>query len=71
MNFTPMERGDYRVGVPKEGKYTLMLNSDETRYGGNGAEIPKTLKAEAIPWDGQKYSIGFSLPPFGSAIFRF
>ena len=71
INFTPMERGDYRVGVPAEGKYTLLLNSDDTKYGGNGSEIAKTLKAEAIPWDGQQYSIGFKLPPFGAAVFKF
>ena len=71
MNFTPMERADYRVGVPREGKYSLLLNSDEKKYGGNGMEIPATLKSEAIPWDGQPYSIGFKLAPFGSAVFKF
>ena len=71
MNFTPMERADYRVGVPREGKYSLLLNSDEKKYGGNGMEIPATLKSEAIPWDGQPYSIVFKLAPFGSAVFKF
>ena len=71
MNFTPMERGDYRVGVPREGKYSLLLNSDETKYGGNGAEIPKSLKAEEIPWDGQPYSVAYPLAPYGAAIFLY
>ena len=29
VNFTPMKRDDYRVGVPQAGKYTLLMNSDE------------------------------------------
>jgi 1,4-alpha-glucan branching enzyme len=71
INFTPMDRGDYRVGVPRPGKYTLMLNSDEAKYGGNGAEIAQTIKSEPIPWDGQEQSIGFRLAPFAAAIFKF
>ncbi|MBQ2454055.1 MAG: 1,4-alpha-glucan branching enzyme, partial [Lachnospiraceae bacterium] len=71
INFTPMDRGDYRVGVPRSGKYTLMLNSDEAKYGGNGAEIAQTIKSEPIPWDGQEQSIGFRLAPFAAAIFKF
>ena len=72
LNFTPMERKDYRVGVPQlKKKYTLLLNSDEKRFGGNGKELEKTFKAENIPWDGQPYSFGFELPPYGAAIFKF
>ncbi len=71
INFTPMERGDYRVGVPNLGKYTLLLNSDDKKYGGKGIEIPKTMKAEDIPWDNQPYSVGFTLPPFGAVVLKF
>ncbi len=71
VNFTPMERGDFRVGVPKAGKYKLQLNSDDKKYGGNGGEIAKSITAESISWDGQPYSIGFRLPPFGAAVFTF
>ena len=37
-NFTPMERADYRVGVPKRKQYKLVLNSDDEKYGGTGEE---------------------------------
>ncbi|MCR5625775.1 MAG: 1,4-alpha-glucan branching protein GlgB [Lachnospiraceae bacterium] len=70
-NFTPVERDDYRMGVPKKGKYTLVLNSDEERFGGTGVELPKSVSAEKIPWDNAEYSIGFKLPPFGVAIYKF
>ena len=43
-NFTPMERADYRVGVPKK-QYKLVLNSDDEKYGGTGEERPVVYKA--------------------------
>ena len=71
VNFTPMKRDDYRVGVPQAGKYTLLMNSDETKYGGTGVEIPANMKAEAKPWDGMDYSVGFPLPPFGAVVLKY
>ncbi len=72
MNFTPMARDDYRVGVPVKKKYKLILNSDEKRFGGNSDPLENnTFMAEEKPWDGQPYSIAYPLPPYGSAIFLF
>lgn len=71
LNMTPMERGDFRVGVPQKKKYKLLLNSDDTRFGGSGAVIPAEIKAEAVPCDNRDYSIAFSLPPYGAAVFIF
>ena len=71
LNMTPMAREDFRVGVPQKKKYKLLLNSDETRFGGNGGVIQTEIKADAIPWDNREYSIGFSLPPYGAAVFVF
>jgi 1,4-alpha-glucan branching enzyme len=70
MNMTPMERSGYRVGVPNKTTCTLLLNSDDTKYGGDGHEIPKTIKPDAIPWDYRENSITFDLPPYGSAVFK-
>ncbi len=71
LNMTPMRREDFRIGVPQKKKYKLLLNSDDTRFGGNGGVIPAEIKAEAIPCDSRDYSISFSLPPYGAAIFVF
>lgn len=71
LNMTPMQRDDFRVGVPVKKKYKLLLNSDETRFGGNGAAVPAEIRAEAVPWDSRDYSIAFSLPPYGAAVFLF
>ncbi|MCM1537323.1 MAG: 1,4-alpha-glucan branching protein GlgB [bacterium] len=71
LNMTPMVREDFRLGVPQKKKYKLLLNSDETRFGGNGSVIPAEIKAEAAPCDSRDYSIAFSLPPYGAAVFVF
>lgn len=70
-NFNNMDIQDFRVGVPSEGKYKLLLNSDDTVYGGEGRTIPKEIKAEAIPSDGKEYSITFRLAPFAAVVFEF
>ena len=71
LNFTPMERKDYRIGVPKKKKYKLLLNSDAKEFGGNGAEIPAEISAEKILSNGKEYSIGFDLPAYGAVHFLF
>ena len=71
MNFTPIARDDYRVGVPELKKYKLLLNSDEERFGGNGAVRDDLYIAEEIPWDTQEYSFAYALPAYGAAVFVF
>ena len=71
MNMTPIERPDYRVGVPNKKKYKLLLNSDDKRFGGEGREIQASVMAEKISCDGRDYSISFDLLPFSSAVFLF
>ena len=70
-NFTPMERPDYRVGVPRGKQYKLVLNSDDARYGGTGAERPMVYRAKKGECDGQPYSFDYPLPPYGVAVFEF
>ena len=70
-NFTPIERPDYRIGVPVKGVYKLLLNSDDKIYGGSGKQQPKEIIAENVKWDHRDYSIPFSLPPYGAAVFLF
>ena len=69
LNFTPVKRPEYRVGVPKQGKYTLVLDTSHGLY-----EKDKTAlvyKSEKTPWDGQDNSIAYPLPAYGAAIFCF
>ena len=70
-NFTPMERADYCVGVPVEGTYDLVLDSDKPEFGGNGRKRPKHYKAEKGECDSKPYHIAYPLSPYGVAVFRF
>lgn len=70
INYTPVARPDYRVGVPKKKQYKLILNSQDPKYGGQcpREEIYKSIKQEC---DGREFSIGYDLPPYGVAVFQF
>lgn len=70
-NFTPVERPDYRVGVPKKKQYKLVLDSDAAEFGGSGKTKPGIYKAETGECDGQPYSIAYPLPAYGVAVFEF
>lgn len=70
-NFTPVARKDYRVGVPVQKEYKLILDSDEKRFGGKGRRKSKVYKAKKQECDNRKYSIAYELPAFGVAVFRF
>jgi 1,4-alpha-glucan branching enzyme len=71
LNMTPIARDNYYVGVTKPGKYKLVLNSDEERFGGQGHELPKELKAIEMECDKKPYAICFDLPAYGSAVYEF
>ena len=71
LNMTPMRRNNYWVGVPNKGKYKLLLNSDEKRFGGNGGDIPSVLNAVEGKCDNKDYHLEFDLPSYGAAIFVF
>ena len=71
MNMTPIKREGYRVPVPKNKKYRLLLNSDEERFGGNGHQVPAVVEAKAKPLCGKKYSISVDLAPYAALVFEF
>ena len=71
MNFTPMERPDYRVGVPKKKKYELVLDSDSEEYGGSGRKRAKVYDAKKGSCDNQKYYVEYPLSAYGTAVFEF
>jgi 1,4-alpha-glucan branching enzyme len=62
-NFTPVPREGYRVGVPRPGFYTELLNSDSDAYGGTNMGNRGGLPADEIPWQEQPYSLLLTLPP--------
>lgn len=70
-SFTPVERGDYRVGVPVKGSYKLLFNSDDAKYGGSGKKRPASYRTKKQECDGKDYSIAYPLPAYGVAVFKF
>lgn len=63
-NFTPVDRPDYRVGVPKKKQYTQLLDE-------NGMTAKKVFKAEKQECDNRPFSFAYPLPAYGVAIFQY
>jgi len=68
LNFTPVPRSSYRIGVPKAGIYQEILNSDSIFYGGSNISNGTAIKSEPIAWMGKEHSIVITLPPLGGLI---
>jgi 1,4-alpha-glucan branching enzyme len=70
LNFTPVLRDNYRVGVPQAGRYQIIFNSDSAWYGGGNAGSGLGLDAQAQPLQGQPFSLALALPPLGALLLR-
>jgi 1,4-alpha-glucan branching enzyme len=70
LNFTPVVRHGYRVGVPRGGRWRELLNSDAQIYGGSGVGNLGGVEAQARPYDGQSHSVSLSLPPLGAIFLK-
>ncbi|HJQ39669.1 MAG TPA: 1,4-alpha-glucan branching protein GlgB [Thermoanaerobaculia bacterium] len=70
MNFTPIPRQNYQIGVPRGGEWRELLNSDATIYGGSGQGNMGGVEAAPIPLHGRKYSVTLTLPPLGAVFLQ-
>jgi 1,4-alpha-glucan branching enzyme len=68
-NFTPVPRPNYRIGVPRPGRYRERVNTDALDYGGGGIGNFGTVEAEPEPMHGHPYSLCLWLPPLATVIF--
>ncbi|HEU4563817.1 MAG TPA: 1,4-alpha-glucan branching protein GlgB, partial [Gemmatimonadaceae bacterium] len=50
LNFTPVPRENYRIGVPQPGDYAVLMNTDDPRYGGSGFRMRTVVTADASPF---------------------
>ncbi len=71
INFTPVERKEYRLGTPESGSYELLLDSSWKRFGGEKEEKAEVYEAESIPSGQMQQSFCYDLNGFGAAIFSF
>ena len=71
LNFTPVPRQGYRIGVPAAGIYEEIVNSDAGEYAGSGVvNATSSLVSEEIPWMGRPCSVAFTLPPLAGVVLR-
>jgi 1,4-alpha-glucan branching enzyme len=70
LNFTPVPRPDYRVGVPSGGSWRELFNSDATHYGGSGQGNLGGVEATPVPFHGRQHSCVLVLPPLGAVFLK-
>ncbi|MEX0638860.1 MAG: alpha amylase C-terminal domain-containing protein, partial [Balneolaceae bacterium] len=69
LNFTPSVHQDYRIGVPLQKNYRVILNSDSDWYGGSNVG-PDVVAADGSGWHGQPAHIKLSIPPLAGLILK-
>jgi 1,4-alpha-glucan branching enzyme len=69
-NYTPVPRYNYRIGVPRGGRWAEILNSDAAFYGGSGQGNMGGTAAEAVAWHRRSHVLNVTLPPLGIVIFK-
>ena len=69
-NFTPVPRVGYMVGVPTDGYWKELLNSDASEYGGSGMGNMGGAEALSVSTHGRPYSLRLTLPPLGAVFLR-
>jgi 1,4-alpha-glucan branching enzyme len=70
LNFTPVPRFNYRIGVPSPGRWLELLNTDATSFGGSGQGNFGAVEAAPIRSHGRELSLNVTIPPLGSVWFR-
>lgn len=69
-NFTPVVRERYRVGVPRDGRWREIFNTDAHLYGGSGVGNLGSAAAQEVEHHGRPQSLVLTLPPLGAVFFE-
>jgi 1,4-alpha-glucan branching enzyme len=69
VNFTPVPRYNYRIGVPEDGNWTEIINSDASEYGGSGMGNMGTVESHPVPYHDEDDSINILIPPLAVIMF--
>ena len=70
-NFTPVPRSEYRLGLPRAGRWREILNTDASLYAGSGTGNMGEIIATDTPWNGFPASAAIFLPPLATMYFEF
>ena len=71
INFTPVVRENYRIGVPKKGNMKEVFNTDDVQYHGSGVMNNGKLETLPIPTHGRERSVVLTLPPLGAVFLKY
>jgi 1,4-alpha-glucan branching enzyme len=69
-NFTPVARASYAIGVPAEGFYEEILNTDSELFGGSNLGNGGLVSSRPVPMHNRPHSIAVTMPPLAVVIFR-
>lgn len=69
-NLTPVERSNYRVGVPQAGRWVEILNTDSAHYGGGGRGNLGSVQSDQVAASGREHSLNLTLPPLTTLFFE-
>jgi 1,4-alpha-glucan branching enzyme len=70
LNFTPVVRRNYRIGVPVAGTYREVLNSDSRFYGGTDVGNGQAIRSQGLSWMGRPQSLSLTLPPLAAVVLK-
>ena len=70
VNFTPVDRPEYRIGVPMVKGFLNIFTSDDTDFGGDGYKNAALIKTEKIPCHGLEQSVALRIPPSSIAFYK-
>jgi 1,4-alpha-glucan branching enzyme len=71
VNFTPVVRENYRIGVPKKGYMKEVFNTDDVQFNGSGVLNSGKLETLPIPTHGRERSVNLTLPPLGAVYLKY
>ncbi|MBR3975546.1 MAG: 1,4-alpha-glucan branching protein GlgB [Clostridia bacterium] len=70
-NFTPVTRENYKIGVPQRGSLTVLLNSDDAAFGGQGILGNSRIYTKKEPMHGKEHSFEITLPGLSSVYLKY
>ena len=70
INFDPASYPNFKIGVPREGDYKIIFNSDRPEYGGSGYSEETIVSSKPEPWNGQENSIEIRVPGLAGLVLK-
>ncbi len=74
LNMVPVPLENYNIGVTEKGKYKILMNTDDMKYGGSGypdgSDDKGVFRTKDEGWNGKPYHISVNLPPLGGIYFK-